>query len=61
MAMRRQGQALAIGLALLIGGAGCGNTGQPRPAAPHVTGIDYSTDEAANGQAAQLAMRKRRW
>lgn len=59
MAMRRQGQALAIGLVMLTGGAACG-TGQPRPAVPHVSGVDYSTDEAANFQAAQLAMRLER-
>ncbi len=67
MAIRRQGQAisgpgqaLAVGLLVLVGAAACGSTGQPRPAAPHVTGVDYFTDGAANYQAAQLAMRLER-
>ncbi|MDQ1742671.1 MAG: hypothetical protein QOE23_1010 [Pseudonocardiales bacterium] len=60
MAIRGQGQALAVGLLVLVGGAACGSAGQPRPVVPHVTGVDYSTDEAANYQAAQLAMRLER-
>lgn len=59
MAIRKLGQSLAIGLVVLLGGAACG-TGQPRSTAAHVTGVDYSTDEAANYQAAQLAMRLER-
>jgi hypothetical protein len=59
MAIRGQSQALAIGLVVLAGAA-CGSSGQSRPVAAHATGVDFATDEAANGQAAQLAMRLER-